>query len=524
MRVDKLFEEYNRPGSPGVAVAVIKNGEVIYKKGYGYAQLEYDVPITPSTIFHIASISKQFTCFAITHLQAGGKLCFDDDVRKFLPYVPDFGHSITIRHLMHHVSGLRDQWELFRLAGWRMDDVITQEHVVKMVTNQQALNFTPGSEFLYCNTGYTLLAEIVKAVSGMSLRQYCEKHIFRPLGMSSTHFHDDHEEIVRGRAYSYAPTETGFRKSVLSYANVGATSLFTTVEDLAKWVVNFDTREIGGNGALENMFNQFTLANGETIPYMFGLNRGEYRGLKHVGHTGSDAGFRTACFCFTEQGFSVIIFGNLSTLVPSGMALKIADIYLAEQFLVPQTEEEIDCSAVRRDVDITPYVGEYLISYVGVVIDVRRQGNKLVAQIGDQPSSELIPCGEDKFLHNSLKVTVTALRDETGKVTKLSVPIYGAPLMAKRLEPMGLTAAQLAEYAGSFYSEELGTQYSLVPEDGGLTLTHRRHEDIALVATGKDVFEARKRAGMFSFVRENGCIVGFRLTGSRVRELEFCRR
>ena len=160
-KVDKLFADVDKPDSPGAAIAVIKEGTVVYKRGYGIANLEYNVPITPSTVFHVASVSKQFTAFAVTLLANQGKLSLDDDIRKFLPEVPDFGKKITVRNLIHHTSGLRDQWELLAMGGWRLDDVITKEHILKMVRNQKELNFDPGQEHLYSNTGYTLLAVIV---------------------------------------------------------------------------------------------------------------------------------------------------------------------------------------------------------------------------------------------------------------------------------------------------------------------------------------------------------------------------
>ena len=271
-KVDQLFSEWDKWDSPGAALAVIKDGSIIYKRGYGSANLEYNIAITPSTIFHVASVSKQFTAFAITMLAQEGKLALDDDVRKYLTEVPDFGKTITIRHLIHHTSGLRDQWELLAMAGWRLDDVITKQHILKMVRHQKELNFEPGEEYLYCNTGYTLLAEIVERVSGQSFREYTEANIFKPLGMTNTHFHDDHEMIVKNRAYSYAPDkDSGFRKSVLSFANVGATSLFTTVEDLAKWIQNFDDGRVGGAAVIEQMHERGILNNGGKLNYAFGL-------------------------------------------------------------------------------------------------------------------------------------------------------------------------------------------------------------------------------------------------------------
>ena len=202
-KVDALFAEWDKPGSPGAAVAIVKNGLVMYQKGYGSANLEYDIPITSSTIFHVGSVSKQFTAFAITVLAHEGKLSLDDDIRQYLPELPAFGVPITIRHLMHHTSGLRDEVFLLAMAGWRLDDVITKAHILKLVRSQRELNFRPGEKYRYSNTGYTLLAEIVERVSGKSFREWTATNIFEPLGMTSTLF-----TTTTNRSSRTAPTRT----------------------------------------------------------------------------------------------------------------------------------------------------------------------------------------------------------------------------------------------------------------------------------------------------------------------------
>jgi CubicO group peptidase (beta-lactamase class C family) len=249
-RADKLFAAYDKPDSPGCALAVIKDGTVLHKRGFGRANLETDAPITPGTVFHVASVSKQFTAFAILLLAKDGKLSLDDDVRKHIPELADFGKTVTIRHLIHHTSGLRDQWRLLKMAGWRMEDVITERDILDLVFRQKELNFAPGAEYLYSNTGYTLLAVIVARVSKQSFREFTQERIFKPLAMTSTHFHDDHRQIVKNRAYSYRPARRGaeFELVPLQYANVGATSLFTTVEDLTKWDRNFYDAKVGAVG------------------------------------------------------------------------------------------------------------------------------------------------------------------------------------------------------------------------------------------------------------------------------------
>ena len=439
--MDTLFEQIIRNDSPGAAVSVIKDGSIIYKNGYGIANMEYDIRITPSTIFHVASVSKQFTTFAIAILADQGKLLLDDDIHKYLPEVPDFGKKINICHLIYHTSGLRDQWELLTLAGWRDDDVITQEHIMKMVRNQKELNFDPGDEYSYCNTGYTLLAEIVERVSGQSFREFTRVNIFEPLGMQNTHFHDDHEMIVKNMAYSYSSDGNGgFKKSVLNFANVGATSLFTTVEDLAKWLDNFDKKIVGGASIINQMLQKGKLNNGKEIDYAFGLAIGEYRGLKTFGHSGGDAGYRSHVVCFPDQKFCVVVLSNLGSFSPSDLAMRVSDVYLADQLAPIKPKEE--------------------------------------------------------------------LKEET-----------------KEQQPVEVNLASLDEYVGSYYSDELGTEYTIVGKDAKLLIQHRRNDDVTLTCIDKDIFSGNSISKLAFTRDESNNITGFMLTGwGRVRNLRFVKR
>src|SRR5690606_17154623 len=293
-RVDSLFAEWDRPGSPGCALGVVRDGRLDYARGYGYANLDHDVPITPSTVFYIASVSKQFTAASIVLLAQQGRLSPDDDVRAYIPELPDYGATITIRHLIHHTSGLRDYLTLMLLAGMRLEDVHTDAEVLDLVTRQAALNFTPGERYLYSNTGYLLMAEIVRRVSGKSLREFADEHIFRPLGMANTHFHDDRTMVVRNRALAYARNEDGsFRLDVWSnFDKVGSGGLLASVEDLALWDLNAEHQKVGGAALREQMLGRGVLNDGDTLDYAFGLIIGEYRGLRTVGHSGGSMGFR----------------------------------------------------------------------------------------------------------------------------------------------------------------------------------------------------------------------------------------
>jgi CubicO group peptidase (beta-lactamase class C family) len=269
-QVDKVFEKWNRTDTPGCALGVYKDGQIVYKHGYGMANLNDDVTITPETVFHVASMSKQFTAASILLLAQQGKLSLDDDVHKYIPELPDFGERITLRHLMHHTSGLRDQWSLLELAGWRYSqDLITDDDVMSVLVHQKALNFKPGEKYMYSNTGFTLLAIIVKRVSGMSFREFTTKNIFEPLGMTHTHFRDDHEEVIKHDALGYEQDgkDKPFRMSLTNFDTAGATSLHTTVEDLQLWDENFYHPRVGGVTFVQQMLEPGKLNSGELQTY-----------------------------------------------------------------------------------------------------------------------------------------------------------------------------------------------------------------------------------------------------------------
>jgi CubicO group peptidase (beta-lactamase class C family) len=527
-KVDQLFSTWDKPDSPGAAIAVIKDGAIVHKRGYGSANLEYNVPITPQTVFHVASVSKQFTAFAIALLANQGKLSLDDDIRKHLPEVPDFGKKIAIRHLIHHTSGLRDQWTLLGMAGWRLDDVITKEHIMKMVRHQRELNFDPGAENLYSNTGYTLLAVIVERVSGQSFRDYTEANIFRPLGMTNTHFHDDHERIVKNRAYSYSSAGAvgRFKAAPLNYANAGATSLFTTAEDLARWVMNFEDQKIGGADVIKQMQQQGALNSGKQIGYAFGLSIGPYRGLNTVGHAGGDAAYRSFVVWFPDQRFGVVVLSNFGSLNPQQMAMRIADLYLADK-LAPEPPRPalVERTAVKVNAEILEsYAGRYLLDGRTVVI-ISKEGDKLMGQPGSSPKTELIPQSETTFFVKEANSELTFERDEKGNVVRFAMKSGSQSQSAKRLNAPA-QAAQLTEYGGDYYSPELGTSYTLVVTDGKLMAQHRRHDDIPLTGLEGDLFSSNRWFFQtIEFTRDSEKrITGFRLSSGRARNVRFVRQ
>ncbi len=374
--VDEVFADYTKPGSPGCSAAVYRNGRVIYTKGYGLANIEEDVAITPETVFDIGSTSKQFTAASILLLEKQGKLSVNDDVRKYIPELPDYGHKITILHLLNHTSGLRDYLTLMHLAGINMDSVTTDEDALQLITRQRALNFAPGSDWLYSNTGFFLLSVIVKRVSGKTLREFAAESIFTPLGMTHTQYRDDHTALVPNRAMAYDPKEIqdGYKLDVSYFEQTGDGALHTSVEDLLKWDENFYSGQVGGQDFLAELQEPGRLSSGKVLDYAKGLRIADYRGLHTVSHGGAWGGYRAELLRFPEQHFSVACLCNRGDANPSRRARQVADIYLGS--MMKPKDEKKDAERERdkpenKEISLSTeqlqaYAGDYWSSELGV--------------------------------------------------------------------------------------------------------------------------------------------------------------
>jgi CubicO group peptidase (beta-lactamase class C family) len=537
-RVEAILRTFEGSGKPGLAIAILEDGELVYARGYGTAQLEYGIPITPRTVFHVASVSKQFTAFAIAMLAEQGKLALSDDVRRYLPDLPDFGARITIRDLVHHMSGLRDQWTLLTMAGWRLDDVITQADILRLVRRQRELNFPPGSEHVYSNTGYTLLAEIVRVVTGTPFPDWMRKQVFVPLGMTDTHFHDDHRTVVKNRAYSYSRTPSGaYRRAVLNYANVGATSLFTTAEDLTRWARNFFHPSVGGEAVIQQMYERGVLTRGEELDYAFGLELAERGGRRYAEHSGGDAGFRSHILMAPEERFAVVVLANNARTSPSSLARRVAQVFLPDATAAEVTgsgagagsagEGPFEPLAKVPGEDLNRVSGLYWNPTGDYIRRIYERRGRLYYNRGASNESELAPLGEDRFRMLGVDVPLQVWFEPSGsEPERMLVRIAdGEPLVSKRVEPPP-EALDLVPYAGAYVSEELAATYWLLVEGSGLMLRHWRHGDVALRPVAVDRFESSAWwLGSVRFERdERDRITGFRSSSGRVRNLLFERR
>jgi CubicO group peptidase (beta-lactamase class C family) len=329
--VDAVFSAYDRADAPGCALGVIRDGEFVYRRGYGMASLEYSVPLDSGSVFRIGSTSKQFTAAAILLLAEEGKLGLDDDVRTHLPELRDYGTPITIRQLLHHTSGIRDYLALMALAD-REGEGLTEREALALIARQEKLNFAPGARFLYSNSGYFLLALIVERVSKQTLAEYAADRIFTPLAMKRTHFHDDHAVWVPHRAQGYAPKGDVFVLSMTTLDLVGDGGVFTTIDDLGRWDANFYGNRLGAGGTrlIEQLLAPGHLASGKELRYTAGLGRMEHRGLDVVLHGGAFVGFRAEMIRVPAHRFSVIVLCNRADAQPTKLGLDVLDIYLAD--------------------------------------------------------------------------------------------------------------------------------------------------------------------------------------------------
>jgi CubicO group peptidase (beta-lactamase class C family) len=418
-RVDAVFADLDSTHSAGCATAVIRDGKTVFANGYGMANLDHNVPITPETVFDIGSTSKQFTAAAIALLALDGRLGLDDDVRKYIPELPAYDKTITVRHLLHHTSGVRDYAALLTLSGVDDHDVFSYQDLVVLTARQKNLNFIPGHEHLYSNTGYILLAIIVQRVSGQAFGEFVEQRIFEPLGMTHSLVYEDRNRVIANRATGYSLGSDGSHRidHYWNFALGGDGQVYTTVGDLALWDSNFYDPIVGGAKFLEMLHTRGELNNGEDIDYALGLFHGEYRGLKTVDHGGAWGGFRAQFIRVPEHRFSAVVLCNLATSGPDKRVQQLVDIYL-EQHLTPQETRAVTGTVAVDPGLLESYEGQYQLE-VGILLSITSKDGALRLQAGDSPLMELIPLSNTEFDSADLGGRISFNTEDSGGVTGL---------------------------------------------------------------------------------------------------------
>jgi CubicO group peptidase (beta-lactamase class C family) len=516
-RVDKVFEPWNTRTSPGCAIAIGRGGRVALKRAYGMANLEDGTPIRADTIFEAGSVSKQFTAAAIALLVQEGKISPDDPVRRYLPEVPDFGTPILVRHLLTHTSGLRSQWPLLTLAGRPPGSAVhTVGEILDLVSRQKRLNFAPGEEFLYNNTGFTLLGVIVQRVSGQTLQAFSEARLFKPLGMAHTAWRVDHTAIVKGRATAYGLGPDGGYRTEMPFTDVvGNGGLLTTVDDLSLWNGNLDNPRVGGREMVEFLQTRGVLNDGFVTRYARGLYIGEYRGLHEIYHGGSTAGYRAFLERFPDSRLSISILCNLASINPERLGHQVADIFLEGEF-----KDSVPKPAVTFPADqLKSRAGLFRNPDTDAVLRIDFDGRALRAG-----TSELVAIGPDHFRNTAGDVEYAFDPPGDTRPLRLRVASSGAkPTTWVAAPAASPTPAELADYAGTYYSEELDVKYDVWVSDGKLRLRHRPEPAVVLGPAYADAFDLGE-GRVIRFTRDQaGKVDGLEIFAGRVRHLRFVR-
>jgi len=519
--IDSMFNVYSRPGSPGVAVLILKNGKVLFEKNYGMANLDYDIPITSSTVFDIASVSKQFTGFAISTLIQEGKISPDDDIHKYLPDLPQFEKPITIANLVHHTSGLRDWPEALHAAGWRWGEDITYNDIMRMIRQQHELDFEPGTKYSYSNTGYNVLAALVAKVSGETFPKWIDEHIFKPLKMNASMVMSDYTKVVKNLASSYSPSGKEFSKSNDELIAYGSSSILTTTEDLAKWVNNFQQKLDEKDPVYLRMIETGILNDKKKIDYAYGLNvYGNYNntGLRNISHDGGWAGFATIISNYPDQKLSIILLSNTNGFDPYGSANAIRNLVLNVKTKPAQKREDLSALPnVKVDtMQLKKYTGTYQLGE-GWYVTFTLENSQLMAQAN----------GEPKFSTDLKSDTVIWVPDYGSSVIFREIndkanAIKYHGIIAKRITPVTLSVSQLQQYAGTYYSRELESSYKLTVENGKLLAHNMRLGNFNIMPDMKIADRFSSSNGTINFYKDSqGHIAGYRLSGGRVQNILF---
>jgi CubicO group peptidase (beta-lactamase class C family) len=511
--VDQVFAAYDKPDTPGCALGIVRDGEFIYKKGYGTASLELGVPLTPQSVFYMGSVSKQFTAASVVLAAEQNYLSLDDDVRKYIPELPSYGKPITLREMLHHASGFRDILGLLLLAGRNFEDIHPTPELLDLLSRQKALNYTPGDEFLYSNTNYFLMSVVIRRATGKPLSQFADENIFKPLGMTHTRFYDDHTVVVPGRvpAYELRPAG-GFRIDwSTNFDKVGDGGLMSSVEDLLQWDRNFYANKLGQGTLLKEMQTQGVLNNGKQIEYALGLFISTYRGLPIVEHGGALFGYRTELLRFPQQKFSVITLCNVGTSNPGRLSYQIADLYLRGT-LAPEPP-----ASAAPSVDLQPFVGWYRNVDSRSILQISAS-NGILEAFGTQfkprdathfvaiPGPEIV---FDRQLNSGMRLTLN-FKDS-------------APQIFERYEPLKASAENFAQYVGEYTSAELQATYRFAVKDGQLTLATNWQDPAVLEPIVLDEFQGPFGTSIVFHRDARGYVTGCDLFAGRVRNIAFTK-
>ena len=527
-KVDQAAAQLYRD-TPGAVVGVIQGGKVSFVKAYGAADLTWGMPFTAETPTNIGSSSKQFTGFALALLASRGKLSLDDDVRKHIPELKDFGKKITVRQLLSHTTGYREFINLLIIEGRQVleGDYIGPDEVIKVINRQPTLQNEPGAEFNYNNSAFSLATIVLERVTGRPFHEWMRDEVFLPLGMTKTWVRANPGQVIAGRSTGYIVGE-GFREVRDLYGSAGAGGIHTTPGDVAKWFRNFKTGELGGPAVIKEMTTSFVLNNGSPSNYGYGVFLDTNRGLKRWQHGGNDVAHSSTFVYYPDLDAGYVVFSNYQG-VPGGIANVVAEAFFGQHMTAPGQRAtttaatatspsgvDVPAAALRR------YAGKYEMTTLGgMLVTVDVQGGQLRVQLPGQAALPLRPTSMTTFEVVGAPAQITFNTAAEGAVEGITFQQDGAQHPGKRVVEKA-AAVDLAVFAGRFFSEELETFYDLSVEGGQLVIRHRRFGPVALTHTSGDSFSATLPVSQVVFQRDaQGNITGFEAGNGRARGIMF---
>jgi CubicO group peptidase (beta-lactamase class C family) len=511
-KIDELFAAYSNPRSPGCSVGVIRDGSFIFRKSYGSASLELGVPLSSDSVFYMASVSKQFTAASVVLAAEQGFLSLDDDVRKYIPELPSYGHIITLRQMLHQTSGFRDYLALTYLSGRDTRAVSSSDEVLKLIVRQKGLNNVPGEEYVYSNSNYFLAGVVVKRATRKSLAEFAAANIFQPLGMTHTLFYDDNSVVVPNRVAAYDPgKEGGFHVDWSTLFDiVGSGGLMSNVNDLLLWDRNFYSNKVGKGTLVSELQTHGRLNNGHPINYGLGLWLGEYRGLKTVEHSGSTFGYRTKLLRFPEQRVSVITLCNVANADVDVLARKISDLYLHEQL-----KPEASASTVSGSFpDPEPFAGTYFDPRTHVVYTFTAANGNLMAW-----GSKLRRLGPNAF--SDLVGNSIAFKSVDGVMNATLTIESETYFSGNRVPDIHLSESALNRLTGNYHSAELDANYRLSLAKGALALKFSDQPPVSLIPVAANEFQAGDLGTIVFRVADNTHASGLTLYSQPARGITF---
>jgi CubicO group peptidase (beta-lactamase class C family) len=538
-QVDKLFNEVVSPGAPGCAVGIYKDNKMLYSQGYGLANIENNVPITPKSVFDIGSTSKQFTAASIVKLEQQGKLSLADDIRKYLPEIPKYDKKITIKHLLNHTSGLRDYIYLMLWSGFDIDDVTTDHDALNLIKRQKNLNFTPGSEHLYSNTGYFLASLIVERVSGKTLKDFAQETIFTPLKMTSTGYINSHTSLVKNRAAAYSKDKEGeYRRNVSYWEQNGDGAVFTTVEDLMLWDAIFYSNTSEYLTLKKALYQKGKLNDGNELNYALGLIHSKHKGLELIEHGGSWGGYRAQMIRIPTHKLSVSTLCNIGKINSNHMATQVVELYLAEHLVenseIKPNDKDLETANVYEPIKLAgnifeKYSGKYeFVDYPGEVIELIYKDNVFSLNTNFEPVANLVGASDDIFVNDKGQARIAFQYDNKNSLDKIIY--YGStsklPYQLNKVVPYSAVKKEVESIVGEYYSEELNLSYQVKYFEDQFKAFDRSGKAIALSFLDKDrLLTDNPNFKILDIHRDSsGNFEKFSISSGRVKNIFFSKR